>query len=189
MQYCNLIIGSCRFLRCPKGDRNGNLEAAITSRITCVAISSLQHTVQHWRSSGRVQVSEHKYGITELSPSANPRDNCADSSLLRSRRDWHRTCSVKGEWLRRTVLIATNHLHKKGSYMSRSIHNYSPESGIRNGDTRSSADAAENRFKRSEVASRAYDLWQSRGRPDGSAEEDWLEAEREVETQETGTQP
>ncbi len=42
--------------------------------------------------------------------------------------------------------------------------------------------------KESEIASRAYERWQHRGRPDGSAEEDWFEAEREVESQQAATQ-
>lgn len=72
--------------------------------------------------------------------------------------------------------------------MSKSRQHNSPESGIKNGDTRSSADATEKRFNHSRIASRAYDLWQDRGRPEGSAEEDWFEAERELESHETGTQ-
>lgn len=33
---------------------------------------------------------------------------------------------------------------------------------------------------RDEIASRAYDLWQSRGCPQGTAEQDWLEAEHQL---------
>ncbi len=36
-----------------------------------------------------------------------------------------------------------------------------------------------------EIASRAYDLWQEKGFPEGSAEENWLQAERELELQDT----
>lgn len=35
------------------------------------------------------------------------------------------------------------------------------------------------RFKR--VAARAYQLWEARGRPDGTSQEDWLQAERELQ--------
>jgi hypothetical protein len=31
-----------------------------------------------------------------------------------------------------------------------------------------------------EIAVRAYDIWCRRGRPDGSAQEDWFQAEREL---------
>lgn len=41
----------------------------------------------------------------------------------------------------------------------------------------------------SDVESRAYDLWQDRGCADGSAEDDWFEAERELESRETVSQP
>jgi hypothetical protein len=35
--------------------------------------------------------------------------------------------------------------------------------------------------KPEEVALRAYELWQQKGCPQGSAEEDWLQAEEELE--------
>lgn len=35
-----------------------------------------------------------------------------------------------------------------------------------------------------EIALRAYELWQERGCPEGSAEEDWIQAEREVKSKE-----
>ncbi len=70
--------------------------------------------------------------------------------------------------------------------MSKSQHSYSPES--HNGNHETSADARPERLSESEIASRAYQRWQHRGRPDGSAEEDWLEAEREVESQQAATQ-
>jgi hypothetical protein len=41
--------------------------------------------------------------------------------------------------------------------------------------------ASTSRFNQSEIASRAYERWQRRGCPDGSAEEDWLAAEQEIE--------
>jgi hypothetical protein len=47
-------------------------------------------------------------------------------------------------------------------------------------------DSHEKRFTDSDIASRAYERWQHRGQPDGSAEEDWFEAERELESHETG---
>ncbi|MGH9609522.1 MAG: DUF2934 domain-containing protein [Bryobacteraceae bacterium] len=34
------------------------------------------------------------------------------------------------------------------------------------------------------IAARAYERWRQRGFPEGSAEEDWLEAERELEMSE-----
>jgi hypothetical protein len=34
---------------------------------------------------------------------------------------------------------------------------------------------------REDIASLAYSLWQARGGPDGSPEEDWFRAEREIE--------
>ncbi len=72
--------------------------------------------------------------------------------------------------------------------MSKSKHSYSPESHNGNHETQSSADARPERLTQSEIASRAYERWQHRGRPDGSAEEDWFEAEREVESQQAATQ-
>ncbi len=72
--------------------------------------------------------------------------------------------------------------------MSKSQHSYSPEFHKGNDETQFSADARPERLSESEIASRAYERWQHRGRPDGSAEEDWLEAEREVESQQAVTQ-
>jgi hypothetical protein len=37
---------------------------------------------------------------------------------------------------------------------------------------------------RQSIAELAYHLWNARGRPRGSVEEDWLEAERQLEAQE-----
>jgi Protein of unknown function (DUF2934) len=34
----------------------------------------------------------------------------------------------------------------------------------------------------SQIAARAYELWQERGRPIGSDQEDWLQAERELKS-------
>ncbi len=42
--------------------------------------------------------------------------------------------------------------------------------------------------KHTSVEDLAYRLWEARGRPDGSAEQDWLEAERELAAQKTPTQ-
>jgi hypothetical protein len=72
--------------------------------------------------------------------------------------------------------------------MSKSRHTYSPESQMEDGDSRSPMDSREARFSHSDVASRAYERWQRRGRPEGSAEDDWFEAERELESQEMGAQ-
>jgi hypothetical protein len=36
-----------------------------------------------------------------------------------------------------------------------------------------------------EIARLAYSLWEGRGRPDGSPEIDWLQAERELQTSAT----
>ena len=57
---------------------------------------------------------------------------------------------------------------------------------MEDGPNRSSMDPGEKRFSDSDVASRAYERWQRRGQPDGSAEEDWFEAERELESHEAG---
>jgi hypothetical protein len=38
------------------------------------------------------------------------------------------------------------------------------------------------RFKR--VAARPYELWEARGHPDGTSEEDWFQAERELRARE-----
>lgn len=43
------------------------------------------------------------------------------------------------------------------------------------------------RVSENEVAVRAYELWQSRGCPIGSADEDWFQAEREVRSRRTKT--
>ncbi|HZS54247.1 MAG TPA: DUF2934 domain-containing protein [Bryobacteraceae bacterium] len=43
---------------------------------------------------------------------------------------------------------------------------------------------SEKHLNHSEIASLAYERWQRRGGPDGSAEEDWLEAERDLESRE-----
>lgn len=36
-----------------------------------------------------------------------------------------------------------------------------------------------------EIAQLAYEFWESRGRPDGSPEEDWFRAEREVQSRDS----
>ena len=36
-----------------------------------------------------------------------------------------------------------------------------------------------------DIALRAYELWEQRGCPEGSAEKDWANAEREIDLQET----
>lgn len=38
---------------------------------------------------------------------------------------------------------------------------------------------------RPEIAALAYELWQSRGCPDGSPEEDWFRAEQELHSRQT----
>lgn len=70
--------------------------------------------------------------------------------------------------------------------MSKSRNTYLPESQMEDRGNQSSMDSREKRFSNSDVASRAYERWQLRGQPDGSAEEDWFEAERELESHETG---
>jgi hypothetical protein len=70
--------------------------------------------------------------------------------------------------------------------MSKSRNSDSPESRMEDGENQSSMDSREKQFRESDVASRAYERWQRRGQPDGSAEEDWFEAERELESHETG---
>jgi hypothetical protein len=39
---------------------------------------------------------------------------------------------------------------------------------------------------REQIERRAYEFWEARGRPWGTAEEDWLNAERELTTQSGG---
>jgi hypothetical protein len=39
---------------------------------------------------------------------------------------------------------------------------------------------------REQIERRAYEFWEGRGRPWGTAEEDWLNAERELATQSDG---
>ncbi len=39
-----------------------------------------------------------------------------------------------------------------------------------------------------EIASRAYEIWRERGCPDGSAEEDWRQAEQDIESLDTSLQ-
>lgn len=39
----------------------------------------------------------------------------------------------------------------------------------------------------SDIAILAYQLWEERGRPDGSAEQDWLEAERQLHSRSSAT--
>ncbi|HLH06522.1 MAG TPA: DUF2934 domain-containing protein [Terriglobales bacterium] len=40
-------------------------------------------------------------------------------------------------------------------------------------------------LSRPEIAALAYQLWQSRGCPDGSPEEDWFRAEQELQSRKT----
>ena len=67
--------------------------------------------------------------------------------------------------------------------MSKSREVKSPESM----DEEQSSSVSQHRkgLAHHDVSSRAYELWQERGCPDGSAEEDWLQAERQVELLET----
>jgi Protein of unknown function (DUF2934) len=44
------------------------------------------------------------------------------------------------------------------------------------------ADAVQPNLTQQEIASIAYTIWQERGCPLGSAEQDWLEAERRLQT-------
>ncbi len=46
------------------------------------------------------------------------------------------------------------------------------------------ADERKRREDERDIALRAYELWQERGCPEGSAEEDWIQAEREVKSKE-----
>ncbi len=72
--------------------------------------------------------------------------------------------------------------------MSKSKETNARESNVREDEKRSTVDISE-RFNDSAIASRAYDRWVHRGCPEGTAEEDWLEAEREFESRETVAQP
>jgi Protein of unknown function (DUF2934) len=49
-----------------------------------------------------------------------------------------------------------------------------------------SAQSAEPQHVHDQIASLAYALWQERGRPEGSPDEDWLRAERELLAQSHG---
>jgi hypothetical protein len=73
--------------------------------------------------------------------------------------------------------------------MSKSRNNNSPELRIEDEEMRSPTGNGEKRLRQSDIASVAYRLWQDRGRPDGSAEDDWFEAERQVESRGTVSQP
>jgi len=55
----------------------------------------------------------------------------------------------------------------------------------RNVATRQEDTLEPERVNEIEIAARAYEIWQSRGCPSGSAEEDWFQAERELKTQQT----
>jgi hypothetical protein len=55
----------------------------------------------------------------------------------------------------------------------------------RNVATRQEETLEPERVSEIEIAARAYEIWQSRGCPIGSAEEDWFQAERELTTQKT----
>lgn len=65
----------------------------------------------------------------------------------------------------------------------------SPELYTENETEQPSAADGEQQPTSSDVASRAYDLWQQRGCPEGSAEEDWLEAERELGPRDVTVEP
>ena len=67
--------------------------------------------------------------------------------------------------------------------MSKSIKGNAPESIEE--EQSSSKPQHQKRLGHDDVSSRAYLLWQERGCPNDSAEEDWLQAEREIESQET----
>jgi Protein of unknown function (DUF2934) len=46
---------------------------------------------------------------------------------------------------------------------------------------------ADNEMRHAEIAARAYELWQARGRPQGSPEIDWFRAEHELSESPTAT--
>jgi hypothetical protein len=48
---------------------------------------------------------------------------------------------------------------------------------------------ADRPLQHDEIARLAYDLWQARGCPHGSADIDWLQAEKELRVRETGKKP
>jgi hypothetical protein len=70
--------------------------------------------------------------------------------------------------------------------MSKSRDTYAPEPQMETNDTQSSMNRREGGFTDVDVASRAYERWQRRGMPQGSSDEDWFEAERELQSRETG---
>jgi hypothetical protein len=54
--------------------------------------------------------------------------------------------------------------------------------------TDQASDSSETVKSTSDIAALAYELWQQRGCPEGSPEQDWYEAERKVQSQ-TESQP
>jgi Protein of unknown function (DUF2934) len=68
--------------------------------------------------------------------------------------------------------------HLTGHEKSRQAHEHSPE------DQRQAHEATVGHgvaaFGHAEIAALAYELWQARGRPDGSAEEDWFHAAEQL---------
>jgi hypothetical protein len=66
----------------------------------------------------------------------------------------------------------------QGEYMTNIEGAIPALSGV---DANEGQPASRSRLTESEIASRAYERWKRRGCPDGSAEEDWLAAEQEIE--------
>ena len=63
------------------------------------------------------------------------------------------------------------------------------ESTSRSSELRSEESVSANReLPRDEIAHVAYALWEARGRGDGSAEQDWFEAERQLREPRTQTE-
>jgi hypothetical protein len=52
-----------------------------------------------------------------------------------------------------------------------------------NSVTDHASNSSETANSTSDIAALAYELWQQRGCPEGSSEEDWYEAERKIQSQ------
>jgi len=86
----------------------------------------------------------------------------------------------KGERLQLNVNNCSKHIRKE-SNMSTRHHNNSPELQPRGRDEHFSAGHDGEQLRHAKIAEQAYNRWQQRGCPEGTADEDWFEAERQYE--------
>jgi hypothetical protein len=68
--------------------------------------------------------------------------------------------------------------------MSTRHDNNSPEFQPRGRDEHFSAVQDREQLRHSKIVEKAYNRWQQRGCPEGTADEDWFEAERQYESRE-----